>query len=497
MTSFTLSPHLVQRIESLYGLRSGKNSSHIKRFQSLVAKFRSRFPEVIRYSVVRAPGRVNLIGEHTDYNGYPVLPIAIERDIVVAVAPSNNKAIEISNTESRFADRSFDLSETIAPFDGGDWGNYVKAAVHGILDARLLSPSSANGMSAVFSGTIPPAAGLSSSSALVVASALAFLSANKREADKRTLAELLPKAERYVGTESGGMDQAISLLGEPGKALKIDFFPLRTEPVAIPAGYAFVICNSLVDASKSGQARQGYNLRVVECRLAAALLAHTLARAIGKSIQINRLSDLAAQKIGLDANDVAASAREAMGEQPLTVSEIARRLQKKDQAVLRDYCTLRDGSVLSPPPEGFNLWQRYRHVTSEAQRVSRAFGALKKEDAPLLGKLMNDSHVSCRDDYEVSCPELEELVELARRHGALGARLTGAGFGGCTVNLVKERDITTFIRGMKRDYYGRRGENGKRGKGEWARKGKNTVEVIFPCHPSRGAGIICEAVDFS
>lgn len=492
-----LSPHIAKEVKSLYGLKSGNSASQIKRLQSLVAKFQFRFPEVIQYSMVRAPGRVNIIGEHTDYNGYPVLPIAIERDIVVAVAPSNNKAIEISNTESRFADRSFDLSETIAPFDGGDWGNYVKAAVQGILDARLLSPSSANGMSAVFSGTIPPAAGLSSSSALVVASALAFLLANKRETDRRMLAELLPKAERYVGIESGGMDQAISLLGEPGKALKIDFFPLRTEPVSLPSGYAFVICNSLVHASKSGVARSGYNLRVVECRLAAALLAHKLAQTTGRTIRSDLLSDLAPGKLGMGDKAISALARGIMGEEPLTISEIASRLGRGVDAVERDHCTLKDGSVLSPPSEGFKLWQRYRHVTSEAQRVSDAVAALKKSDIPGLGRLMNDSHASCRDDYEVSCPELEELVELARRHGALGARLTGAGFGGCTVNLVKERDITTFIRGMKRDYYGRRGENGKTGKGEGGRKGKNTVEVIFPCHPSRGAGIICEAVDFS
>lgn len=486
---------LAREIRRFYGLGSDKTTP-VRRFHALASKFRAQFPASKSFSIVRAPGRVNIIGEHTDYNGYPVLPIAIERDIVVAVAPSSNKTIEISNTESRFADRSFDLSEIIAPFDRGDWGNYVKAAVQGILDARLLSPD-ANGMKAVFSGTIPSAAGLSSSSALVVASVLAFLSANKREADKHILAELLPKAERYVGTESGGMDQAISLLGEQGKALRIDFFPLRTEPVPLPPGYTFVVSHSLVDASKSGAARSGYNLRVVECRLAAALLSHKLSQTSGRAILTNLLSDLAPEKIGMEEDDVLVMAREVMGELPLTITEIAQRLEQRVEGVIRDHCTLKGGSVLSPQSGGLKLWHRYRHVTSEARRVSAAVDALEKSDIAGLAKLMNESHTSCRDDYEVSCPELEELVETAGRHGALGARLTGAGFGGCTVNLVKESRVTAFIRGMRKDYYkrGRKNETGD----EWinGKMERNDREVIFPCRASRGAGVIGEEFELS
>ena len=420
--------------------------------KALREAYEQAFPGEKAAGLIRAPGRVNLIGEHTDYNGYPVLPMAIEREILAAWAPAKDDSVRIANINPRFPARSFPARLPLEPFPQGDWGNYVQAAVQGLLEERVI-PAPAKGFQALYSGNIPDAAGLSSSAALVVASGLVFLAANGKTCDPLALADLLARAERYVGTEGGGMDQAVSLLAEPGKALKIDFFPLRVRPVSLPKGYGFVISHSLVRASKSAEARAQYNLRVVECRLACALAAQALSRTIGRSVTAERLSDLAPEKLGLPAGQADRTAQEILGEHPWSLSDVAVALRVSPDEANGRYCTLRDGSRAPEPAEGFKLGKRYRHVASEARRVEQAVQALEQGDVQRFGDLMNESHASCRDDYEVSCPEMEALVAIAREHGALGARLTGAGFGGCTVNLVPIRETGPLMQALKKEYY--------------------------------------------
>src|SRR5262245_50531180 len=166
--------------------------------------FRAHFGDPTGTRVARAPGRVNLIGEHIDYNDLPVLPMALQRDVALLCRPRADAVVRLANVDERFAPRGFEVSRAIEPFARGDWGNYSKAAAQAL--ARDLGI--ARGMDAVVSATLPAAAGLSSSAALVVASALAILAANERELDPLALAELCADAERYVGTRSGGMDQA-------------------------------------------------------------------------------------------------------------------------------------------------------------------------------------------------------------------------------------------------------------------------------------------------
>jgi galactokinase len=191
---------------------------------------------------------VNLLGEHTDYNMLPVLPMAIERSVLIAGAARADRTVTLRNSGA-FAERSFALAERIPKFADGDWGNYAKAAAQGLIDdgCRL-----DRGADLMVEGDVPNGAGLSSSSALVVASALALLAANDEEIPFERLAEILSRAERYVGTLSGGMDQAISLLARKGHALRIDFAPLRHRVVPLPPEYAIVVCHSLVQAEKSG-----------------------------------------------------------------------------------------------------------------------------------------------------------------------------------------------------------------------------------------------------
>ncbi len=393
-------------------------------------------------AVAVAPGRVNLIGEHTDYNGLPVLPMAIDRTVRVAVVPRLDRVVLLHNLDGSFPSRRYQIGADIPPFAAGDWGNYHKAAAQGLV--RHLGGVSWRGGEFLTGGDIPAGAGLSSSSALVVASALALLAANEASLPAVELAELLPRAERYVGTLSGGMDQAVSLLARPQHALRIDFFPLRARPVRLPADMAVVVCHSLVRAEKSAGARAAYNQRVLECRLACA----ALERVLGDRLPgpLGTLGDLSRHFPGQPLLEFAEALAERLPDRPLSLAEIAAYLGT-DPA---DLC--REGEV-ADTERRFTLVRRTRHVLTEADRVNAAEPLLESGDLAAFGALMLASHESCRRDYEVSCPALDELVSAAMASGALGARLTGAGFGGCTVNLLHRQAIGDFLEQIDRRFY--------------------------------------------
>ncbi len=427
-----------------------EGTSEVQRARALAARFRvhyGRSPACI----ARAPGRVNLLGEHTDYNGLPVLPMAIDRSIMVAAAPRADRVVQVSNTAPQFPPCSYELSTSIPAGAGGDWGNYSRAAAQGLAryhGAALQADRRLRGADLLVDGNIPSAAGLSSSSALVVANALALLAASDVDMPYAELAELLPTAERYVGTLSGGMDHAISLLARAGQALRIDFRPLRTRGVPMPVGYSVVVCHSLVQAEKSGAAKRAYNLRVTECRLACRVLEYALGTGLPR--ELRTLGDLGAAFPGRSPDDFLALLAGLVPERPLQLTEIAARIGA-DPEQLSAAC-----GVTPEVGDCFALLRRVRHVLSEGERVDRAEEALLAGEAPAFGELMDASHQSCRDDYEVSCPELDELVAIAKEAGAVGARLTGAGFGGCTVNLVADAEVASFLTRIDRSFYHRR-----------------------------------------
>ena len=248
-----------------------------------------RFPEFYENAncdfIVRAPGRVNLIGEHTDYNGFPVLPMSLDRAVYAGVKRREDKTIRIKNTDTRFTERIFEIEKDIPSYEGGDWGNYAKAGVQGVLDWEETNKpvQELSGMDVLISSNVPSGVGLSSSSAMVVMAALAFLESNRIAYNRVQLAEMLAFAEHYVGTQGGGMDQAICLLGEQGKALKIDFFPLKAKPVPIPDGWSVVICNSLIQAEKTRAALRLYNRRPIECRIATEMLSKEMSKPEAKT----------------------------------------------------------------------------------------------------------------------------------------------------------------------------------------------------------------------
>lgn len=437
----------------------------------LKTSFRQIYPRAPEPFIARAPGRVNIIGEHTDYNGLPVLPMTLLQHIQAACAPRADAGVRLRSTCAEFPPAQFENAPDIPPSPPGAWENYCKAALQGL--NNHFKPAAPPGMDLLVSGSIPMRAGLSSSSALVVACALAYLRILGKTLDKDIsrigLAGLLAEAEHYVGTRGGGMDQAIILLGGRNYACKIDFFPLRIEQVPLPADHVFVICNSLVAANKTGEALHRYNAGPKLSKLICALVEKQAQEEFSDEIRIERLGDLWYGHLCLTHDEVAGLLSRTFPTPTTTLQQAADRLGISTREI-RD----RWLGDLHEPAQGFNLQARARHMRTECVRVEAARGALLDRDAPLLGSLMNESHKSCADDYQISCPELDRLVLAARRAGAVGARLTGAGFGGCTVNLVPRSDLHALVAAVQKDYY----------------RGYAPEFAVFPADPSDGAGYL-------
>ena len=411
----------------------------------LIEQFKNEFgcePTVL----IKAPGRVNCIGEHTDYNGLPVMPVAIPFTITVAASPDDGTTVAIKNTDPSFAPSTFDITNNIPHSPTGDWSNYVKAAANE-LSSRL--GNDLKGMNALFHGTIPESAGLSSSSALVIASALSVLAVNGIDMDPVDLGEAMAYGEHYVGTQGGGMDQAICLLGKKDNAVKIDFFPLRHTYVPFPENHVIVVAHSLVRAAKTENALLLYNRRPAECRLATAML-----NALFKpNPPLKRLGDLLKHGFYVDANDPEVFVGENFTRESYSLNDIATVTGISTDALTESCLMTRSGVPMPEPPDGFLIRQRARHVLTEAARVEESVRTLENSDPTAFGKLMDASHRSCDEDYGISTPELNRLTSIMRENGALGSRLTGAGFGGCAIALVRKEKADILMAGVRESYY--------------------------------------------
>lgn len=361
--------------------------------------------------VAQAPGRVNLIGEHTDYNDLPVFPMALQRQVRLAFRPRDDGMVVLHSGRGEFPKVDFEIEPAIPPYVQGAWGNYAKAAANEL--ARRFAIW--RGFDGVFTSDIPVAAGLSSSSAIVNAVGLALAHINEVPVEPRAFAEVMASAERYVGTAGGGMDQAISLGARNRCAAHISFSPLRLRHVNVPDDWCIIVADTGVPAQKSGAARVAYNLRRKECAEALRIMCGHLATA-----------DIT-EKLHTTYPDLVA-------------------------AVAVDTLVAVAGEVLQG-----NLLRRFRHVVTEAARVEEAVDRLFAADVTGFGALMDASHASLRTDFHVSSAELDELTEVAREGGAAGARLTGAGFGGCVVALADRWTVGGVLETLVADYYERRG----------------------------------------
>ena len=342
---------------------------------------------------VRVPGRVNLIGEHIDYHNLPVLPIAIGRGIRIRFRARADAVIH--GESAGFGARSFEWTRALDASADGDWINYAKAAAQAV--ANRWVPGF--GIDAEVTADLPPAAGLSSSSALLTAFTLALLKANGIAAEFDELMSVLPEAEYFVGTRGGGMDHAAVLGARHGHALLVRFAPVSISQVHIPEDWAFLIAHSMTQAEKSSALRAEYNLR----------------RAAG---------DRALVRLGVQSYRAVVDSGSA----------------EEWLARARDVLT-------GPELDSF------LHTVGEALRVRDAVAAMQRGDAATFGNLLNESHISLRDRLRVSCPELDELVQAALDSGASGARLTGAGFGGCAVVFCPARDRRRIADGLIERYY--------------------------------------------
>jgi len=411
--------------------------------------------------VVRAPGRVNLIGEHTDYNGLPVLPFAIAQSHRLAAAVCGRPVIEIANADPQYEPKTIALDDLSAFSPAGQWDNYLRAALMGLLDAGLIGREHLlDGLRIMVSSDLPARVGLSSSSALVVGFALAALGVHKIQFDRLRLAEVLAEAEHYVGTRGGGMDQAVCLLGQKGHATRIDFFPLQVEGVPFGDHVEVILADSGVRVEKSRAGRALFNCRPIECRLALALFKKGAAKPDrvaqwGKQIsqgedRVRYWGDLVKPPIGLPHETLLPAICEALVQPSYTMADLIRGVGIGEMELREVYLKMGTGEYMTEPSDGFKLRQRAEHIVAEALRVEQAVEALRQRDWRRLAELISASHESCRDLYEISCPEIERLVVAAKEAGALASRLTGAGFGGCTLHLVGQDSGERFIAEMRR-----------------------------------------------
>jgi galactokinase len=357
--------------------------------QSLADKFVRLFGGVPH--TYQAPGRVNLIGEHTDYNDGFVMPAAVGFYTWVALSPRNDRKLVV---RSENFDEQIDLSLDKIPSKGRNhWSDYVVGV------AKMLEDSGfrLSGANLLLEGNVPQGAGLSSSASLEVAVGYALLSLGQRQVDRTTLALICRRAENeFVGAQVGIMDQFVSSHGKSGRALLLDCRSLEYRLLPLPDHARLVICNTMV---RHSLANGEYNQRRAECEAGLQILAKHLPG-------VHALRDV-------------------------TLSDLSAYRQYLPPTILR----------------------RCHHVISENARVIEAAASLENGNLENFGRLMGQSHQSLRDDYEVSCPELDLMVELSNQiEGVYGSRMTGGGFGGCTVNLVREDRAKHFAAAVSLGY---------------------------------------------
>jgi galactokinase len=432
---------------NLYAIYGDQVAAQERRYQAAEERFSTIYGdgEILAF---RAPGRVNLIGEHTDYNHGLVMPVALDKDVLLLARPRPDSLVRVHNVEARFQPFVFTIGPDIPPDPPGSWSNYLKGAAQELarrLDGRL------QGMDALITSQpphgVPRGVGLSSSSALTVVAAVALAHLNDLHPDSQAMARLCADAEWYVGTRGGIMDQFIALLGQRGSALLLDCRPdsqgrHQTELIPLPAGHSILIADSGV---RHENVRGGYNRRVAACRAGVELL-----RPYFSGITYLR-----------DVQDVAWTDLAPLLPEQMSVAELGER-----------GIDLGDLPGLAPEVR-LKIRARCRHVWTENARVQAAADALRAGNLDAFGQLLDAAHTSARDDYEISCPELEALVETAREvDGTLGARLTGAGWGGCIVAVVRNAAVAQF-KDYVTDHY-------------QSRVGRTTS--IFACRSAPGAG---------
>lgn len=510
---------LVPKVDSLDHVYAGAGSVNSvpadceQRFNNLIKTFKANYGQKPEF-VSRSPGRVNIIGEHVDYSLYNVLPAAVTVDVLIAVRViksdgSNQPTIKIANVNPvKYPSKDYTIPSTGAvdvDRNNHSWSNYFLAGLKGSLEylrKHFGESFQPNGMELLIDGNVPAGGGLSSSAAFVCASALAVMAANGHDISKQDLLDLCIVSERSVGVFSGGMDQAASIFSERGYLLYCRFFPtFSAENVPMPISdpeVTFLVAQSFVTSDKAVTAPIHYNLRVVECTLATVVLAKL------QNVTLNPdQSSLGFCLRNLQEEIMKKQGRldQPMASQVDSMIEIIQSNLDKEGYSRRDIADILEISVeeletqyMSKFPiraETFKLKQRASHVLEEAARVLKfrdtlqTSGKLDQEKLLYLGDLMNKTQASCRDVYECSCPEIDDICAIAHKAGAYGTRLTGAGWGGCTVHLVPQDKVAAVTEALKQEYYYKKFPDITEEKLE---------EAIVISKPSQGSSLIVGAI---
>lgn len=387
----------------------------------LAQSFEERYGAGEKPRVFRAPGRVNLIGEHTDYNDGFVLPIAIDREVMVAASACSSHLASIGSIDYDQS-ATFRITGLKPGSDGGwltppapGWAAYPAGVAWSLCDAGF-EPS---GIDAVFTSNVPIGSGLSSSAAVEVAFAIAWEHLSGFVLRRPDMARVCQRAENeYVGVKCGIMDQMISAMGKAGHALLIDCRDLSSQHVPLPDNCSVIVGDTKVERSLASSA---YNERRAQCE------------------------------------------------------EAVRIFQKHDGAIraLRDVTPEFISQHEDELPDVVR--KRARHVVSENARTLLSVEALKRGDLATFGRAMIASHASLRDDYEVSCRELDAMVEAALRvEGVIGARMTGGGFGGCAVSLVRNDAVERYLNEVPAAY----------------KKAAGIEPAVYVCQAADGASVV-------
>lgn len=362
-------------------------------YEKVIRAFSSRYHRQPSM-VVRAPGRVNLIGEHTDYNDGFVLPVAVDRAAWLAVGPHDEPWATVRALDMQGDEKTFPVDHV--PSSAGGWSDYPMGVVWAFLERSMRL----TGIKSVLSSDVPVGAGMSSSAAVELAFAYSWNLLSDLKIDLPNLALLCQQAENsYVGVNCGIMDQMICACGKAGHAMMLDTRSLQREYFSMPEGVAIVVADSMVRRSL---ATSEYNIRRAQCEQAVSILAEYLP-------DVKALRDVSLEQL------------------------------EQHQGFLPDI-----------------VYRRARHVVTENNRVLQLSRQLSQGNLDDVGELLVQGHNSLRDDYEVSIPELDTLVVAATEvEGCFGARLTGAGFGGCIIALVAEDAVPALEKHLTRVYANR------------------------------------------
>jgi N-acetylgalactosamine kinase len=427
--------------------------AHQQVINSVLKRYEELTHEVAR-KVCVAPGRVNLIGEHIDYNGFGVLPCAIDRVTVVAIGVSqSHETKEFCVSQVSSVGPEFDVSFDTVPEVNKEchhWSNYVQGAYLSLRESGVQLP---RGMVLVIGGDLPQACGLSSSSSLVVACVMAMSSLASCESEllpREKLAEISTKAEWLVGTAGGGMDQAAILLSEKGFASHIEFNPVRiTEKVKLPKGVSFVVANSQVRSAKAETVNQNFNKRVFECKLGQILLRSGLSLE-DRDIVEDNFSRIHSDKYkaGAGFGDILNDCESLLPEEPVSREKVVELIgQETLDRLLKGLPWARG---VWEANEFFSIYRRALHVYKEAERVETFISACAQGNIHGMIDCINSSGDSLDINYECSVPELRELVHVMRESGCVAARLVGAGFGGCALGMIMPEDDVEDVMGKIR-----------------------------------------------